>query len=118
MPYTFIVRNEDTNEDVYAWSSEQWANGDGVISIGTNLFSPEGTTTFKFTWHVKSNAKIEFTSSVGVVKLVADIPTIANITTGSQTLINKVVIADEMPELKIVDFLKIKIMKIKISYKT
>jgi hypothetical protein len=106
VPYTFIVRNEDTNEDVYAWDSEQWANGDGVISIGTNLFSPEGTTTFKFTWHVKSNAKIEFISSVGVVKYVADIPTSANTTTGSQTLINKVVIADEMPELKIVDFLK------------
>ena len=106
VPYTFIVRNEDTNEDVYAWDSEQWANGDGVISIGTNLFSPSGTTTFKFTWHVKSNAKIEFTSSVGVVKITAAGNSPSDISTGSQTLVNKVVIADEMPELKIVDFLK------------
>jgi len=57
VPYTFIVRDADTGEDVYAWDSEQWANGDGVISIGTSLFSPSGTTTFNFTWHVKSNAK-------------------------------------------------------------
>lgn len=106
VPYTFIVRNEDTNEDVYAWDSEQWANGDGVISIGTNLFSPSGTTTFKFTWHVKSNAKIEFTSSVGVVKITAAGNSPSDISTGSQTLVNKVVIADEMPELKIIDFIK------------
>lgn len=106
VPYTFIVRDADTGNDVYAWSSEQWANGDGVISIGTNLFSPSGTTTFNFTWHVKSNAKIEFTSSVGVVKIVAAGSVPSDVTTGSQTLINKVVISDEMPELKIVDFLK------------
>ena len=107
VPYTFIVRNEDTNEDVYSWDSEQWANGDGVISIGTNLFSPSGTTTFNFTWHVKSNAKIEFASTVSVLKYVADVPIIPiDTTTGTQTLVNRVVIGDEMPELKIVDFLK------------
>jgi len=106
VPYTFIVRNADTGEDVYAWDSEQWANGDGVVSIGTSLTSPSGTTTFNFEWYVKSNAKIEFTSSVGVVLFVADIPFTTNTTTGSQTLVNEVVIADEMPELKIVDFLK------------
>ena len=106
VPYTFIVRNEDTNEDVYSWSSEQWANGDGVISINTNLFSPEGTTTFKFEWYVKSNAKIEFTSRISVTKYIGYSPSPANVTTGSQTLVNEVIIGDEMPELKIVDFLK------------
>ncbi len=106
VPYTFIVRDADTGEDVYAWDSEQWANGDGVISIGTSLFSPSGTTTFNFTWHVKSNAKIEFTSTIGVKKIIATGSVVVNITTGSQTLANEVVIADEMPELKIVDFLK------------
>ena len=64
VPYTFIVRNADTGEDVYAWDRTQWGNGDGIISIGTSLFSPSGTTTFNFTWHVKSNSKIEFTSEV------------------------------------------------------
>jgi hypothetical protein len=106
VPYTFIVRNEDTNEDVYSWDSEQWANGDGVISIGTNLFSPSGTTTFNFTWHVKSNAKIEFTASIGIVKIIAAGSVASDVSTGTQTLVNEVVIADEMPELKIVDFLK------------
>ncbi len=105
-PYTFIVRDADTNEDVYAWDSEQWANGDGVVSINTSLFSPEGTTTFKFKWYVKSNSKIEFSSTIGVLKYVADIPSPFNTTTGSQTLLNEVIIGDEMPELKIVDFLK------------
>ena len=107
VPYTFIVRNADTGEDVYAWDRTQWGNGDGVVSIGTNLFSPSGTTTFNFTWHVKSNSKIEFTSTISVLKYVADIPQLFNTTTGaSQALVNKVVIGDEMPELKIVDFLK------------
>ena len=106
VPYTFIVRNADTGEDVYAWDSEQWANGDGVVSIGTRLFSPSGTTTFNFTWHVKSNSKIEFSSTVSVLKYVADIPQPFDTTIGTQTLLNRVVIGDEMPELKIVDFLK------------
>ena len=106
VPYTFIVRNEDTNEDVYAWNSEQWANGDGVISIGTSLFSESGTTTFRFSWHVKSNSKIEFTSAIGIVKITAAGYSPSDISTGSQTLVNRVVIGDEMPELKIVDFLK------------
>ena len=107
VPYTFIVRNADTGEDVYAWDRTQWGNGDGVVSIGTNLFSPSGTTTFNFEWYVKSNAKIEFTSTISVLKYVADIPQLINTTTGaSQALVNKVVIGDEMPELKIVDFLK------------
>jgi hypothetical protein len=106
VPYTFIVRNADTGEDVYAWSSEQWANGDGIISIGTNLFSPSGTTTFNFTWHVKSNSKIEFTSEVSIVKQVGATVSPSDVTTGTQTLLNRVVIGDEMPELKIVDFLK------------
>ena len=104
--YTFIVRDADTNEDVYAWDSEQWANGDGVVSIVTSLFSPSGTTTFNFEWYVKSNAKIEFTSTIGVRKFINGVSELTNITTGSQTLANEVVIADEMPELKIVDFLK------------
>ena len=107
VPYTFIVRDADTGEDVYAWDSEQWANGDGVVSIGTNLFSPSGTTTFNFTWHVKSNAKIEFNANVSVLKYIADVPqTPFNSSSGSQTLVNRVIIGDEMPELKIVDFLK------------
>ena len=107
VPYTFIVRNSDTNEDVYAWDRTQWGNGDGVVSINTNLFSPSGTTTFNFEWYVKSNSKIEFTSTISVLKYVADIPEPFNTTTGaSQTLVNEVVIGDEMPELKIVDFLK------------
>ena len=107
VPYTFIVRNADTGEDVYAWDRTQWGNGDGVVSINTNLFSPSGTTTFNFEWYVKSNSKIEFTSTISVLKYIADIPEPFNTTTGaSQTLVNKVVIGDEMPELKIVDFLK------------
>ena len=107
VPYTFIVRNADTNEDVYAWSSEQWGNSEGIISIGTSLFSPSGTTTFNFTWHVKSNSKIEFTSEVSIVKQVGATVSPSDVTTGAaQTLVNKVVIGDEMPELKIVDFLK------------
>ena len=107
VPYTFIVRNADTNEDVYAWDRTQWGNGDGIISIGTRLFSPSGTTTFNFTWHVKSNAKIEFTSEVAIVKQVGVVLSPSDVTTGAaQTLVNEVVIGDEMPELKIVDFLK------------
>ena len=107
VPYTFIVRNADTNEDVYAWDRTQWGNGDGIISIGTNLFSPSGTTTFNFTWHVKSNSKIEFTSEVSIVKQVGATFSPSDVTTGAaQTLVNEVVIGDEMPELKIVDFLK------------
>ena len=106
VPYTFIVRNEDTNEDVYAWNSEQWGNGDGVVSIGTSLFSESGTTTFRFSWHVKSNSKIEFSSAIGIVKITAAGYSPSDISTGSQTLVNRVVIGDEMPELKIVDFLK------------
>ena len=107
VPYTFIVRNADTNEDVYAWDRTQWGNGDGIISIGTRLFSPSGTTTFNFTWHVKSNSKIEFTSEVAIVKQVGVVLSPSDVTTGaSQTLVNEVVIGDEMPELKIVDFLK------------
>ena len=107
VPYTFIVRNADTNEDVYAWDRTQWGNGDGIISIGTRLFSPSGTTTFNFTWHVKSNAKIEFTSEVAIVKQVGSTFYASDVTTGAaQTLVNRVVIGDEMPELKIVDFLK------------
>lgn len=107
VPYTFIVRNADTGEDVYAWDRTQWGNGDGIISIGTNLFSPSGTTTFNFTWHVKSNSKIEFTSEVSITKFVAATALPSDVTTGAaQTLVNEVVIGDEMPELKIVDFLK------------
>ena len=107
VPYTFIVRNADTNEDVYAWDRTQWGNGDGIISIGTSLFSPSGTTTFNFTWHVKSNSKIEFTSEVSIVKQVGTTVSPSDVTTGAaQTLVNRVVIGDEMPELKIVDFLK------------
>ena len=107
VPYTFIVRNADTGEDVYAWDRTQWGNGDGIISIGTSLFSPSGTTTFNFTWHVKSNSKIEFTSEVVIVKQVGVVLSPSDVTTGAaQTLVNKVVIGDEMPELKIVDFLK------------
>ena len=107
VPYTFIVRNADTGEDVYAWDRTQWGNGDGIISIGTRLFSPSGTTTFNFTWHVKSNSKIEFTSEVVIVKQVGVVLSPSDVTTGAaQTLVNRVVIGDEMPELKIVDFLK------------
>tara|TARA_R110002074_G_scaffold6043_2_gene28484 strand:+ start:921 stop:3281 length:2361 start_codon:yes stop_codon:yes gene_type:complete len=106
VPYTFIVRNADTGEDVYAWDSEQWANGDGVVSIVTSLSSPSGTSTFNFTWHVKSNAKIEFTATIGVVKIIAAGSVASDVSTGTQTLLNRVVIGDEMPELKIVDFLK------------
>ena len=107
VPYTFIVRNADTGEDVYAWDRTQWGNGDGIISIGTRLFSPSGTTTFNFTWHVKSNSKIEFTSEVAIVKQVGVVLSPSDVTTGAaQTLVNEVVIGDEMPELKIVDFLK------------
>ena len=107
VPYTFIVRNADTGEDVYAWDRTQWGNGDGIISIGTRLFSPSGTTTFNFTWHVKSNSKIEFTSEVAIVKQVGVVLSPSDVTTGAaQTLVNRVVIGDEMPELKIVDFLK------------
>jgi hypothetical protein len=107
VPYTFIVRNADTNEDVYAWDRTQWGNGDGIISIGTRLFSPSGTTTFNFTWHVKSNSKIEFTSEVAIVKQVGVVLSPSDVTTGAaQILVNEVVIGDEMPELKIVDFLK------------
>ena len=107
VPYTFIVRNADTGEDVYAWDRTQWGNGDGIISIGTSLFSPSGTTTFNFTWHVKSNSKIEFTSEVAIVKQVGVVLSPSDVTTGAaQTLVNEVVIGDEMPELKIVDFLK------------
>ena len=106
VPYTFIVRDKDTDKDVYAWDSEQWANGDGVVSINTSLFSPEGTTIFKFEWYVKSNAKIEFTSTINVTKYIGYSPSPVNVTTGSQTLVNEVIIGDEMPELKIVDFLK------------
>ena len=107
VPYTFIVRNADTGEDVYAWDRTQWGNGDGIISIGTSLFSPSGTTTFNFTWHVKSNSKIEFTSEVVIVKQVGVVLFPSDVTTGAaQTLVNEVVIGDEMPELKIVDFLK------------
>mgnify|MGYP001150949301 FL=1 len=107
VPYTFIVRNADTGEDVYAWDRTQWGNGDGIISIGTSLFSPSGTTTFNFTWHVKSNSKIEFTSEVVIVKQVGVVLSPSDVTTGAaQTLVNRVVIGDEMPELKIVDFLK------------
>ena len=104
--YTFVVRDKDTKNDVYAWDSEQWANGDGVVSIDTNLFSESGTTTFNFEWYVKSNAKIEFTSTISVVKYIGYSPNPANVTRGSQTLVNEVIIGDEMPELKIVDFLK------------
>jgi len=97
----------DTGEDVYAWDRTQWGNGDGIISIGTSLFSPSGTTTFNFTWHVKSNSKIEFTSEVVIVKQVGATFSPSDVTTGAaQTLVNRVVIGDEMPELKIVDFLK------------
>ena len=107
VPYTFIVRNADTNEDVYAWDRTQWGNGDGIISIGTSLFSPSGTTTFNFTCHVKSNSKIEFTSEVSIVKQVGATFSPSDVTTGAaQTLVNRVVIGNEMPELKIVDFLK------------
>ena len=107
VPYTFIVRNADTGDEVYAWDRTQWGNGEGVVSINTNLFSPSGTTTFNFEWYVKSKSKIEFTSTISVLKYVADVPQPFNTTTGaSQTLVNRVVIADEMPELKIVDFLK------------
>ena len=107
VPYTFIVRNADTGDDVYAWDRTQWGNGDGIISIGTSLFSPSGTTTFNFTCHVKSNSKIEFTSEVSIVKQVGSTFSPSDVTTGAaQTLVNKVVIGDEMPELKIVDFLK------------
>ena len=106
VPYTFIVKNVDTGEDVYAWDRTQWGNGDGVVSIGTRLFSPSGTTTFNFEWYVESKAKIEFTSRISIVKQVGGTFSGSDVTTGSQTLLNRVVIGDEMPELKIVDFLK------------
>ena len=71
------------------------------------MFSPSDTTTFNFTWHVKSNSKIEFTSEVAIVKQVGVCCLRATLQPGAaQTLVNKVVIGDEMPELKIVDFLK------------
>ena len=71
------------------------------------MFSPSGTTTFNFTWHVKSNSKIEFTSEVSITKFVGATALLSDVTTGAaQTLVNEVVIGDEMPELKIVDFLK------------
>ena len=106
VPYTFIVKNVDTGDDVYAWDRTQWGNGDGVVSIGTRLFSPSGTTTFNFEWYVESKAKIEFTSRISIVKQVGGTFSGSDVTTGSQTLLNRVVIGDEMPELKIVDFLK------------
>ena len=108
VPYTLIVRNAVTGNQFYAWSSEQWANGDGIISITTSLGSPSGTTVFNLEWYVKSNAKIVFSSSLTVIPFVADIPVLpSNQTFGAnQTQVNNVIIGDEMPELKIVDFLK------------
>ena len=106
-PYTLVVRNADTGNEFYAWSSEQWANGDGIVAIETYLGSPSGTTVFNLEWYVKSNAKIVFSSSVTVFKFVAGLFQSSNITYGAnQTLVNRVIIGDEMPELKIVDFLK------------
>jgi hypothetical protein len=107
VPYTFVVKYAGTNTDVYAWDSEQLGNGNGVISIGTNLFSENGTTTFDFEWYVRSNTEIQFTSEIIVNKFVSGSFVGSDTTTGvSQTLLNEVIISDEMPELKIVDFLK------------
>jgi hypothetical protein len=108
VPYTLVVRNADTGSQFYAWSSEQFANGDGIVAREISLVSPSGTTIFNLEWYVKSNAKIVFSSSVTVIPFVNNSPQYpSNITYGvNQTLVNNVIIGDEMPELKIVDFLK------------
>ena len=102
--YTFIVRNIDTGEDIAAWNRDGDAHGDGRINKPIAL-TTNGTYNLK--WFVQSNAKIEFTSKIDIYKYTDFGFDYYNQTLGAlQTLINKVVIADEMPELKIVDFLK------------
>ena len=104
IPYTLVVRNIDTGEDIAAWNREGDAHGDGRINKAIVL---RDNGTYNIKWFVKSNAKIEFTSKVDINKFTNFAVAYQNQTLGAtQTLINKVVIADEMPELKIVDFLK------------
>ena len=104
IPYTFIVRNIDTGKDIGAWNRDGDAHGDGTINKPLAL-TTNGTYNLK--WFVQSKAKIEFTARVGIIKYIDFALDYNSLTLGAlQTLINKVVIADEMPELKIVDFLK------------
>ena len=104
IPYTFIVRNVDTGEDIAAWNREGDAHGNGRINKPLVL---RKNGTYNLKWFVKSSAKIEFTSKVNIVKFTGFTVDYSNVTLGAlQTLINEVVIADEMPELKIVDFIK------------
>ena len=104
IPYTLVVRNIDTGEDIAAWNRDGDAHGDGRINKPIAL-TTNGTYNLK--WFVQSNAKIEFTSKIDIYKYTDFGFDYYNQTLGAlQTLINKVVIADEMPELKIVDFLK------------
>ena len=104
IPYTFIVRNVDTGEDIAAWNREGDAHGNGRINKPLVL---RKNGTYNLKWFVKSSAKIEFTSKVNINKFTSFALNYSNVTLGAlQTLINEVVIADEMPELKIVDFIK------------
>ena len=104
--YSLILRNPNNpDEELWAWDRENDAHGDG--RIGKTITLPIGSGTTQLEWVVKSKAKIEFTSRVDVVKYDSTTFISSDTTNGSaQTLLNKVVIADEMPELKIVDFLK------------
>ena len=104
--YSLIIRNPNNPDDeLWAWDRENDAHGDG--RIGKFITLPIGSGTTELEWVVRSKAKIEFTSRVDVVKYDSTTFISSDTTNGSaQTLINKVVIGDEMPELKIVDFLK------------
>ena len=104
--YSLILRNPNNpDEELWAWDRENDAHGDG--RIGKTITLPIGSGTTQLEWVVKSKAKIEFTSEVVVIKYDSTTFISTDTTNGSaQTLLNKVVIADEMPELKIVDFLK------------
>jgi len=104
--YSLIIRNPNNpDEELWAWDRENDAHGDG--RIGKFITLPIGSGTTELEWVVKSKAKIEFTSRVSVAKYDSTTFISANGTSGStQTLLNKVVIGDEMPELKIVNFLK------------
>ena len=104
IPYTFIVRNIDTGKDIAAWNRDGDAHGDGTINKPIAL-TTNGTYNIK--WFVQSKAKIEFTARVDIIKYIDFALDYISTTVGAtQTLINKVVIGKEMPELKIVDFLK------------
>lgn len=104
--YSLILRNPNNpDEELWAWDRENDAHGDG--RIGKTITLPIGSGTTQLEWVVRSKAKIEFTSEVVVIKYDSTTLISTDTTNGSaQTLLNKVVIADEMPELKIVDFLK------------